>query len=329
MFFLTDLVNPLIPLLPNQDPNFINSLLMINYSSVLSFIIFIAGYWYLQHLNFNAEKRIYALLEETNIQKHEIETIHKTLTDSIHYAKGIQNAVLPKHDILKQYCTDYFLLYKPKDIISGDFYNIQVYYNQLIIAVADCTGHGIPGALMSMLGMSFLNQTLSKTGLKKTDETLNTLRTHIKTALKQSDFDSKTKDGIDMSIVIIDLDTLKAQYSGANRPILHIAASDTKTITELKPDKFPVGIYTRESNFSLHEFQLTKGDTLYLYTDGYEDQFGADHISKFKTKRFKEQILKIQSQSMSQQQTFIDDLHNSWKGKEPQTDDILILGIRV
>ena len=329
MYYLTDIVNPRIPLLPDHDPQFINSLQMINFCSFLSFTIFIAGYWYLQHINFKAEERIYSLLKETNTQKIEIEVIHKTLTDSIHYAKSIQTAALPKQEIIKPFCNESFLLYKPKDIISGDFYMFYVYYNQLIISVADCTGHGIPGAMMSMLGISFLNQTLHKTGLKKSDEILFTLRNLVKTSLKQSDLESTANDGIDMSIVVIDMDTLKAQFSGANRPILMIKESDPKTIIEFKPDKNPVGIFSKETSFTSHDFQLSKGDTLYFYTDGFEDQIGSDHTTKYKHKNFKNLLLGIQNHHLSEQQNIIEKTLINWRGDEPQTDDILIFGIKI
>jgi len=306
----------------------INNLKMIDFSSVICFIIFISGFLYLQTINYNAEEKLIQLNTETERQKTELEVKNKTITDSIHYAKEIQNAALPKQQILNPYCSESFILYKPKDIISGDFFMFNVVEDHLIITVADCTGHGIPGALMSMLGISFLSESIRKPGLQKPNEILNNIRQQIKDALKQHDFSTKAKDGIDMAIVEINAISKKAEFSGANRPLYLFKKDDPQTLIEYKPNKIPLGIHTRETNFTSFEFQIEKGDTLYLFSDGYEDQFNDDGTKKMRSKTFKEQLVSIQNKSMKAQCEELEQLHTQWKGDEPQTDDILIVGIR-
>ena len=327
MYYVTDILNPYIPVPPSVDPLLINNLMMINFSSLLTFVILISGFLYLQRINLNAEEKMKLLILETQSQKSELEIKNKTITDSIHYAKNIQNAVLPKHIILKQYCNDYFIIYKPKDIVSGDFYTINIIDKQLIISIADCTGHGIPGALMSMLGMSFFSETLRKPEIKKPDEILTELRHQIKNALKQQDFTSKSKDSIDMAVVTINTDTNEAQFSGANRPLYLIKAKSTEII-EIKPDKTTVGVHSKEINFNSLSFQIEKGDSLYLFSDGYEDQFANNSLKKMSSKQFREQLLSMQNLTMKEQQHKLEDLHEKWRGTEAQTDDILIFGIR-
>jgi len=329
MYFLTDILNPYIPIIPNFDPSLINNLKMINFSSLLSFIIFISGFLYLQTINFKAEENQLKLYDEIHKQKHELEEKNQTITDSIHYAKTIQTAVLSNTEILDYYCSDYFILYKPKDIVSGDFYLFNKIDDFIILVVADCTGHGVSGALMSMLGISYLNEILKKPEIQSTDRVLCAMRSQIKQVMNQKDLSTDTKDGLDISIVVINTKTMIAQYSGANRPLIVFPANSNSNYIEHKPDKMPVGIHNKEVDFTAIDFDIHKGDTLYMFTDGYEDQFGGLNDKKMKGKTFREQLIAIQNLNMNAQRAKLEHLHGEWKGSEIQTDDILIVGIKI
>jgi len=328
MYYITDVINPHIPILPNFDPQLINNLMMINFSSLLCFIIFIAGFLYLQTINYRAEEKQLLLFKETQRQKVELEIKNQTITDSINYAKTIQTAVLSNTRVLDSLCSDYFIMYKPKDIVSGDFYMFNRIEDYLILVVADCTGHGVSGALMSMLGISYLNEIIKKPEIQTTNEVLDAMRTQIKLVMNQRNFSTDSKDGIDISIVVLNTKTMKAQYSGANRPLIIFPANSNSKFIEYKPDKMPVGIHNKEESFSAIDFDIQNGDTLYLFTDGYEDQFGGLHDKKMKGKTFREQLVSIQSKSMQAQHDELDCLHKAWKGNESQTDDILVVGLR-
>ena len=328
MYYFTDYVNQFIPPFTVVDIRLLNDLRAINFSSLLSFIIFISGYLYLQQLNYNAEKQINNLLEETKQQKAELEQKNTTITDSINYAKTIQTAVLSNTHILDTECRDYFVLYKPKDIVSGDFYLFNKIEDYLILVVADCTGHGVSGALMSMLGISYLNEIIKKSEIKSTDHVLSEMRKQIKTVLNQNDFSAISKDGIDIVLVVVNTKTMEAQFSGANRPLVVIPADEKSEMIEYKPNKMPVGVHNKEEDFTAIDFKIAKGDTLYLFTDGYEDQFGGTESKKMKAKVFRDELLAIYKSPMQEQKQYLEQFYQQWKGNEPQTDDILLVGIR-
>lgn len=328
MYYFTDYVNQFIPPLTVVDIRLLNDIRAINYSSLLSFLIFISGYLYLQQLNYVAEKQITTLLEETKQQKAELELKNTTITDSINYAKTIQTAVLSNTHNLDGNCNDYFILYKPKDIVSGDFYLFNKIEDYLVLVVADCTGHGVSGALMSMLGISYLNEIIKKSELLSTSNILSEMRKNIKTVLNQNDFSAISKDGIDIVLVVVNTKTMEAQFSGANRPLVVISADVNPEVFEYKPNKMPVGVHNKEEDFTTIDFTIAKGDTLYLFTDGYEDQFGGTGSKKMKSKVLRDELLAIHKTPMQNQKQHLEQFYQQWKGNEPQTDDILLVGIR-
>lgn len=260
------------------------------------------------------------------IQKEKIEEIHKEITDSIQYAKRIQRATLPKTETLKSHFTDSFLLFKPRDIVSGDFYWIAEVENHLIVTVADCTGHGVPGAFMSMLGMSILKEVVIKEYITHPSLILKRLRKEIINALQQKGEFGEQKDGMDMALISIDLSTNILQFAGANNPLYIVTNNE---LLELKGDKMPIAIHDNMEPYTTQEYSLKKGDCLYLLSDGFEDQFGGPYNKKYKSKPLKELLLKNYNLELEQQSEILETELNIWMGKEEQVDDITVLGIKI
>lgn len=260
------------------------------------------------------------------IQKDRIQAQNKLITDSIDYAKHIQQALLPSSEYAEANLRDYFILFKPKDIVSGDFYwNTRV--NEFLIAtVADCTGHGIPGAFMSILGISFLNEIVVKNGVIKASEILDQLRNSVIDALKQKWQTGEQKDGMDLALVVINTKTGQLQYAGAHNPLYIV--SEGKELIQLKPDIQTVAINNKMKPFTNQVMQLNNGDTIYLTSDGYHDQFGGSENSKFKRTRLKELLVAIADKPMAEQCEVLESTFEGWKGVHEQIDDVTILGMR-
>jgi len=288
-------------------------------------------------------------------QKEHIEEIHKEVTDSINYAKRIQEAVLPVSAPARAVLGEHFILFKPKDIVSGDFYwttkivgNRQSAVNSpqsavnspqtadcklptadlLIVVVADCTGHGVPGALMSMLGISFLTEIVNKKEVTQASHVLNELRKEIINALQQKGTQGEQKDGMDIALVTINTETIELQYAGANNP-LYIFSHLNNELIEIKPDKMPIAIYEQMEQFTNNDYQLQKGDLIYLLSDGYEDQFGGPKNKKFMIKQLKELFVKISDKQMNEQEEILNTTFEKWKGEHEQIDDVTILGLKI
>jgi serine phosphatase RsbU (regulator of sigma subunit) len=250
----------------------------------------------------------------------------RELLSSLKYASFIQRAVLPDKRYLDNTLADYFILHKPRDIVSGDFYYCTRKEELIIAAAGDCTGHGVPGALMSIMGVSFLNEILSSRGPCKPARILNLLRERVMNALHQRGEELENKDAMDMALCIFNTRTRVLQFAGANNPLYHIRG---KILTEIKADKMPVGINAiEEDSFMNHDLELKPGDIVYIFSDGYADQFGGPSDKKFKYGPMKELILKISDRPMEEQQSELDHVIESWKGDAPQVDDILIFGIK-
>jgi serine phosphatase RsbU (regulator of sigma subunit) len=297
-------------------------------------------------------------------QKEHIEEIHKEVTDSINYAKRIQEAVLPVSEQARLALGEHFVLFKPKDIVSGDFYFSTKVSNLLIVAVADCTGHGVPGAFMSMLGISFLNEIVLKQEIHNASHVLNHLRIEIISALQQKGVHGEQKDGMDISLLVVNTDTNECQWAGANNPLYIIPSvilnereeqlsceaksnsshsdfaaqensssampqNDNRDLFELKGDKMPIAIYPIMKEFTNHVFSLQKGDSVYLFTDGYADQFGGLKGRKFMYKKFKEILINNSQKPMNEQLEILDVIFKEWKGQYSQIDDVTVLGIRI
>ncbi len=259
-------------------------------------------------------------------QKEHIEEIHKEVTDSINYATRLQSAILPDPEILNKYISESFILYKPKDKVSGDFYWWTIVENNLIITVADCTGHGVPGAFMSMLGTSLLREIVVKEYITNPSIILKRLRKEIVFILKQKGVSGEQKDGMDMALISINTGTLETQFSGANNSLYFLRNGE---LSEIKGDKMPIAIHEHMDAFSIKELQLQKGDCLFLMSDGFEDQFGGKDDKKFKSKKLKEELLSVNHLPMAEQFVYMDKSFENWKGQNEQTDDVTLIGFKI
>jgi serine phosphatase RsbU (regulator of sigma subunit) len=288
--------------------------------------------------NYVQKKNAYQILEQ---QKEEIETQseeitsqrdmlfqqNKDITDSMEYAKFIQEALLTSHEVLDNCKLRNFILYKPRDIISGDFYWFKQIKNYLYFTAADCTGHGVPGAFMSVLGISLLNEIVGKRDLNPPAMVLNELRKRLKKSLKQDNPDTSSHDGMDITLCLLDLETNQLQYSGAFNPLLLIRNNE---LTEYEADRMPVGVHPKDSNnFTNHEIQLQKSDSLYLFSDGYVSQFGGPEGKKFNMKQFKQLLLAAQAEPIENQNQILDSRFIEWQGSIGQVDDVLVIGVKV
>ena len=271
---------------------------------------------------------------ELEAQKNKIEKQRDNIISSIRYAEIIQQAVLPCKDILDGFLPENFIINLPKDIVSGDFYWFKQIGHCIAIAAADCTGHGVPGAFMSMLGISSLNEIFANfESIAKVNaaEILNVLRNKIKNALHQNIKEPSSRDGIDMALCIIDLDNKKMQYAGANSPMYLIRknANSMPELTEYKPDKMPVSIHVHERAFTNHLLDLQPDDKIYIFTDGYSDQFGGKNDKKFMAKRLKDLLVDNYQKSMPEQKNILLSSLQNWQGNFEQVDDILLIGMKI
>lgn len=268
--------------------------------------------------------KAYRQIQRTNIELAEKK---KEIQDSINYARHIQEAMLPDVSLLGKYFPEGFGLYLPKDVVSGDFYWFNEYKGVMYLAVADCTGHGVPGAFMSMIGIDKLNQSLIDKQLEDPSELLSAMNISIKIALKQKDDQATSMDGMDIALCSYNKKTKILQFAGANRPLWLIRNGE---LIEFKPTKASIAGYTENSQvYESHTIQMQTGDTIYTFTDGIADQFGGPERKKFMTKRLKEALLSIHRMPMSQQEAAVEKIFRDWKGSLDQVDDILLLGLRI
>jgi serine phosphatase RsbU (regulator of sigma subunit) len=267
--------------------------------------------------------------EKTEIERSRliIENKNKDITDSILYAKRIQQAKLPRKEEIYSALPNCFVLFKPKDIVSGDFYFFYKDSKSIIIAAADCTGHGVPGAFMSMIASEKLNDAVSSS--TDTSDILKRLNKGIKTTLRQTDSLDSTKDGMDIALCSVDIENRIVKYAGANRPLWIIRNNQTE-VEEIKATKKGIGGFTEdEQHFETHEIKLQSGDSFYIFSDGYADTFGGKGGKKLMTGKFKEILLGIQHLSMPEQEQHLDYFLENWKAGVEQVDDILVIGIRL
>jgi serine phosphatase RsbU (regulator of sigma subunit) len=265
-------------------------------------------------------------VKEVELTRENLLEQRRELVASLKYASFIQRAVLPDTRFLENTLSDHFILHKPRDIVSGDFYYCSRKEEYIVAAAGDCTGHGVPGALMSIMGASFLNEILSIRGPCKPARILNLLRERVMNALHQRGEELENKDAMDMALCVFNPRTQELQFAGANNPLYHVR---NKILTEIKADKMPVGINAiEEDSFTNHTLQLKPGDTVYIFSDGYADQFGGPMNKKFKYGPMKELLIRISDRSMEDQKSELDRVIEKWRGKESQVDDILIFGIK-
>ncbi len=264
--------------------------------------------------------------KELNYQKEKIEESHQNITDSINYASRIQQALLPSDKLLSDNLASHFILFKPKDIVSGDFYYFKKINQYIIVAVADCTGHGVPGAFVSMLGISFLNEIIRKKEVKSASEILENLRTQVKTSLNKEDTKNSNSDGMDIALCVIDTETNELQFSGAYNPLIIIRNNE---LIKIKGTRSPIGAYIKEQKFINEKIQLHKNDIIYMFSDGYADQFGGKDYKKFSIKKLRDLLMSIHKENIDEQKTILNKTIEDWKAGSYQIDDILIMGVKV
>ncbi|MBS4012737.1 MAG: DUF4154 domain-containing protein [Bacteroidetes bacterium] len=336
--------------------------------------IFLIGLGYFIYKSYLIKKRANKVLQQKNDQikkqRDEIEVQrnvaieqrdviakqNKNIQDSINYARRIQEAVLPPKEILLNELRSYFILNKPKEVVSGDYYWMATKNENLIIAAADCTGHGVPGAFMSMLGVAFLNEIVNKVDELQSDQILNMLREYVINSLRQTGRPGEANDGIDIALCILNTETLNVQYSGANNPMYIVRPNanmenefeiyepyqllkqtETHYLFRIKADLMPVAIHRRAAMpFTKHNFKLKQGDTFYIFSDGYIDQFGGPQGKRYGTSGFAQKILDIQSMIMEDQMKALELEVEEWKNQPDekgkvnhQIDDILVIGVRL
>ncbi len=280
-------------------------------------------------------------------QKNEIEQYNLEIRESIEYAKRIQTSMLPDLDALNTIITDHFILFRPRDVVSGDFYWIAKVEDAMVITVSDCTGHGVPGAFMSMLGTSLLKEIVQKEYITHPGVILRKLRKEIIGALGQKGISGEQRDGMDMALVTLNQDTRKLEFAGAFNSLYLVRPKDIAgpeiaccnlfeseeeydyNLFEICADKMPVAFYDKMDKFTTNEFELVKGDNIYLFTDGFADQFGGPKGKKFKYKPFKKLLLKNAIFPMDQQRKILENTLNEWMGTIAQVDDICVMGLRV
>lgn len=286
---------------------------------------------------------------ELRTQKEIVEEKNREITDSINYAKRIQSAILPTKKIIKEYLENSFVLYKPKDIVAGDFYWMEHKDGKVLFAAADCTGHGVPGALVSVICNNALNRSVREHGLTIPGKILDRSREIIIEEFEKSD--EEVKDGMDIALCALEGNTL--HYAGAHNPLwivrpdrhaelvpiaigtasdnlpLKQVQGDGYVLYEIRGDKQPVGKFFRNEPYTTHTFELQKGDTFYIFSDGYIDQFGGEKGKKFKSKSFRQLLLAIQDKTMEEQRSLIDENFETWKGDLEQVDDVCVIGVRI
>jgi len=271
-----------------------------------------------------ANDELKQLYKITSSQKEEI-------ISSINYAKRIQSAILPPEPYITELLNRNFIFYMPKEIVSGDFYWIKQVKHYTILVAADSTGHGVPGAFMSMLGISYLNEIVQRREIIQANQILNEMRDQIKHSLRQSGTKEEPKDGIDLALCVIDNKKNLIQYSGANNPLYIISNNNGQPVLkESKADPMPVGVHSsHDKSFTNHEIQLETGDTIYVFSDGYIDQNGGNSNHRFTSKKFKKLLLDIHDHPMDEQKVILEQVLKDWMGDHSQRDDILVIGVRI
>lgn len=272
----------------------------------------------------NAHEIIKLQKAEVEHQKSLVDEKNRDITDSINYAKRLQQAILPSEKSVKENLNDSFIVYNAKDIVAGDFYWMEKKEELVFFAAADCTGHGVPGAIVSVVCSNALNRTVKEFGLTVPSKILDKVRELVIETFEKSE--SEVKDGMDISLCAINKRTNEITWAGANNPLWYVSNDELK---EIKPDKQPIGKHEAARPFTSHTLQLNKGDLIYLFTDGFADQFGGRKGKKFMTKNMKELFLSIAQKPLSEQKEILNTTFLEWKGNLEQVDDVCIVGVRI
>ncbi|MES2567874.1 MAG: tetratricopeptide repeat protein [Bacteroidota bacterium] len=315
-----------------KSESFVKTIFIIA-ASILCVLVFFVfrGLKQKQKVNLALEEKNKIIEEQKKTvenQKHIVEEQNKDITDSIRYAERIQSAILPPEKQWNALLPQSFVFYKPKDILSGDFYWIEQKGDLVFVAAADCTGHGVPGALISIVNYNLLNKAVLEKDLNDPADILNYVNNQLIIALHQTYQESSVKDGMDISLCVLNTKTLELTYSGANNPIYIITNNE---LQQISADKFPVGAFVEEQiqTFTTKQIQLQRDDLVYLFSDGYADQFGGEKGKKFKYKQLKDILHENKLLPMEQQSKLLADRFQTWKGVLEQVDDVLIIGIRI
>ncbi|NOQ74505.1 MAG: SpoIIE family protein phosphatase [Crocinitomix sp.] len=265
--------------------------------------------------------------DENERQRLKLEDLYKAVTASIRYAKRLQNSILPPKEVINSICPDSFVLYKPKDIVSGDFYWFEKTEKANFFAAVDCTGHGVPGAFMSLVGANGLNTSIREHNVTEPAEILDHLNKFVNESLNKSREENQIRDGMDIALCSIDYEKMELFYAGANNPLYIIRDGEFMII---KADKFAIGSFDPGSKkYNQHKVQLQKGDVIYLFSDGYADQFGGERGKKFLYNRFRQHLLSVHKEEMSKQKKYLQKTMFEWQGSFEQVDDILVVGVRI
>ncbi len=275
------------------------------------------------------EAKVAERTAELQKQKQEVEKKNSSILASLNYSKRIQTAMLPTMDLLEKKLSDSFILFRPRDVVSGDFYWFDEKDGKLIITAVDCTGHGVPGAIMSMIGLEQLTEIVHLYNKTSPDEILEHLNRSVNRILKQDRND--VRDGMDMSLVTIDKDAQVIEFAGAMNPLIYVAADSEGRMQyhKISATALPIGGGHLERNFEKHTFRIESGVSYYLFSDGFHDQFGGPHDRKFMSKRFYELLCSIQHMDMKSQKKHLESVFDEWKGDKQQIDDVLIIGFRI
>ena len=273
--------------------------------------------------NYRQKKKDNYIISE---QKAIVEEKNREITDSITYARRLQEAILPPDHLIKKYLPNSFVLFKPKDVVSGDFYWLETVGDKVIFAVADCTGHGVPGAMVSVVCSNALNRTVKELDIIEPAKILDKTRELVIATFEKST--ENVQDGMDISLCALNTKTLELEYAGANNP-LWILRNGASEIEEIKANKQPIGVYDQIESFTNHKISLNEGDYLFLFSDGYADQFGGDKGKKMKYKPFKDLLITSIKQNLEEQKEILNDQFEIWRGDMEQVDDVCVIGIKV
>ncbi|MCK5856413.1 MAG: DUF4154 domain-containing protein [Bacteroidales bacterium] len=326
----------------NQQLAKIEQQQLILYLSIV-FIILLVGLGYFIYRSYQIKKQANIALEQKNnlIEKQNIEiteqrdlareqrdhiaTQKKEIMDSIVYARRIQKAILPNIEMIRESLQHFFILFKPRDIVSGDFYWESRVDDEIIVIAADCTGHGVPGAFMSMLGVTFLNEIVNSHKITQPGKILDLLRDKVIHSLNQQ-HDNPLRDGMDISVINYNFATKQVSFAGANNPLFIIHNGE---LSEIKADKMPIALYDKMVSFSNKNVELQENDCLYIFSDGYVDQFGGPKDKKFMKKRFKQLLMDICHLPLDEQKEILDKAYEDWRGDGEQVDDVLVIGLKI
>jgi len=288
------------------------------------FMLLVFGLFIVQRLRI--AKKQSSMIEkqkkQVDIAYDQLEAKSNEILDSIAYAKRIQSAILPPSKVVKEYLKESFILYKPKDIVAGDFYWLEHKDEKVLFAAADCTGHGVPGAMVSVICNNGLNRSVREYGLTVPGEILDKTREIVIQEFEKSE--EEVKDGMDIALCSLEGNTL--QYSGAHNPLWIIRKGE---VLETRANKQPIGKFDKQLPYTTHTFELKKGDSIYIFSDGYVDQFGGERGKKFKSKTFRSLLLSIQDKSMEEQKELTDKAFETWRGNLEQIDDVCVIGVRI